>query len=144
MASKIISLEKLTIQPRDVVCIRVGRNSKPGDVARLMRRTAAWQQLLTDDLKAMMIIVPHDFEVQHLRQDQNGKLTQVNDGTVPAAKPLKRRGESARADARSVNFQSGICRKCGCTDLDCSGCVKRTGFPCRWANASHTLCSACV
>jgi hypothetical protein len=34
------------------------------------------------------------------------------------------------------------CRKCGCTDSDCSGCVQRTGQPCYWVAAD--LCSACM
>lgn len=34
------------------------------------------------------------------------------------------------------------CRKCGCTDDDCGGCVIRTGEPCTWVEAD--LCSACV
>ena len=33
------------------------------------------------------------------------------------------------------------CRVCGCTDVDCSGCVERTGEPCSWVEAD--LCSAC-
>jgi len=33
------------------------------------------------------------------------------------------------------------CRKCGCTDHDCSGCIARTGQPCRWVE--QDLCSAC-
>ena len=35
----------------------------------------------------------------------------------------------------------GVCRVCGCTDDDCSGCVERTGEPCAWVKAD--LCSAC-
>lgn len=35
----------------------------------------------------------------------------------------------------------GRCRSCGCTDEDCSGCVERTGEPCRWI--APQLCSAC-
>lgn len=35
------------------------------------------------------------------------------------------------------------CRICGCSELNCSGCVMIMGEPCCWANASHTLCSAC-
>jgi hypothetical protein len=34
------------------------------------------------------------------------------------------------------------CRVCGCTDLDCSGCIERTGRPCSWV--SLNLCSACA
>lgn len=33
------------------------------------------------------------------------------------------------------------CRVCGCTDLDCSGCIERTGKPCYWVD--DDLCSAC-
>lgn len=33
------------------------------------------------------------------------------------------------------------CRKCGCTEANCSGCVERTGRPCHWVEAD--LCSAC-
>ncbi len=33
------------------------------------------------------------------------------------------------------------CRKCGCTDLDCRGCIERTGVPCHWVEKD--LCSAC-
>jgi len=33
------------------------------------------------------------------------------------------------------------CRICGCTDLNCSGCIKRTGKPCCWKEPD--LCSAC-
>jgi hypothetical protein len=34
------------------------------------------------------------------------------------------------------------CRECGCTDMDCSDCVERTGVPCYWIEAD--LCSACA
>jgi len=34
------------------------------------------------------------------------------------------------------------CRKCGCTDLDCRQCIKKTGRPCYWVD--DDLCSACV
>jgi hypothetical protein len=34
------------------------------------------------------------------------------------------------------------CRRCGCTDADCSGCVARTGKPCHWVEVD--LCSACM
>lgn len=37
---------------------------------------------------------------------------------------------------------SACCRICGCTDLDCSGCIERTGSPCYWV--SPGLCSACA
>ena len=34
------------------------------------------------------------------------------------------------------------CRVCGCTDLDCSPCVERTGQPCFWIEPDR--CSACA
>ena len=34
------------------------------------------------------------------------------------------------------------CRLCGCTNDDCSGCISRTGEPCRWVE--EDLCSACL
>lgn len=39
------------------------------------------------------------------------------------------------------------CKKCGCTDADCSGCVERTGRPCVWVEHDverGSLCSACT
>lgn len=33
------------------------------------------------------------------------------------------------------------CRKCGCTQNDCTQCIERTGAPCRWV--ASDLCSAC-
>lgn len=33
------------------------------------------------------------------------------------------------------------CRKCGCTEEDCSQCIERTGEPCHWVDKD--LCSAC-
>lgn len=34
------------------------------------------------------------------------------------------------------------CRNCGCTDMDCSGCIEKTGQPCTWVE--QDLCSACA
>jgi hypothetical protein len=40
------------------------------------------------------------------------------------------------------------CRTCGCTDLDCRGCIERTGEPCWWVpeleDEDGPICSACV
>lgn len=35
-----------------------------------------------------------------------------------------------------------VCRKCGCTNEDCSGCIARTGAACSWV--AWDLCSACA
>src|SRR5579885_3188867 len=34
------------------------------------------------------------------------------------------------------------CRICGCTDDDCSQCIRITGHPCHWVE--EDLCSACA
>lgn len=34
------------------------------------------------------------------------------------------------------------CKKCGCTQFDCSNCVEKTGDACHWV--AEDLCSACV
>ena len=34
------------------------------------------------------------------------------------------------------------CRRCGCTEADCSRCIERTGEACHWIE--DDLCSACV
>lgn len=39
-------------------------------------------------------------------------------------------------------MSEGVCRVCGCTDEDCTGCVVKTGAPCSWVEPD--LCSACV
>lgn len=43
-----------------------------------------------------------------------------------------------QAGERVVN----VCRECGCTELDCSVCIEKTGQPCYWVEPD--LCSACV
>jgi hypothetical protein len=42
----------------------------------------------------------------------------------------------------TTTMTAGVCRVCGCTDDDCSGCVERTGEPCYWVKSD--LCSACA
>ena len=46
-----------------------------------------------------------------------------------------------------VSRDEDFCRVCGCTDDDCSGCIERTGEPCRWLESGAAdgagLCSAC-
>lgn len=39
-------------------------------------------------------------------------------------------------------FQERSCRICGCTDMDCRGCIQRTGQACHWI--APDLCSACA
>ena len=65
------------------------------------------------------------------------------------AKMFRKRGvvpSDIRVDTRPLPEGAkviGKCRVCGCTDEDCLQCIERTGQPCHWANAEHTLCSAC-
>lgn len=46
------------------------------------------------------------------------------------------------SDTNSQEPKVRTCRVCGCTDADCSGCIERTGEPCRWVE--EDLCSACL
>ena len=54
-------------------------------------------------------------------------------------------GELVRFERRHVcgidDEEGQVCRVCGCTDDDCSGCIERTGHPCSWVE--EDLCSAC-
>lgn len=47
---------------------------------------------------------------------------------------------------KAVDFAFGdsdgwTCRQCGCTDADCSQCIKASGSPCHWVEPD--LCSRC-
>ncbi len=42
-----------------------------------------------------------------------------------------------------LKTKPGICISCGCTDSNCKSCIEKTGAPCSWVNADHTVCSAC-
>jgi hypothetical protein len=35
-----------------------------------------------------------------------------------------------------------VCKKCGCTNLDCTVCINKTGKPCYWVDID--LCSVCA
>ena len=41
-----------------------------------------------------------------------------------------------------LNLDPQTCHQCGCTDLDCTGCIEKTGAPCHWV--AENLCSACA
>lgn len=70
------------------------------------------------------------------------------DGTMPYVDPptevrmqdMEKR-EFRRRRRRLVAAGVRFCRKCLCTDDDCSGCIERTGEPCHWVE--EDLCSAC-
>jgi hypothetical protein len=53
---------------------------------------------------------------------------------------MDRPGRGARTSLRRVGVRR--CVGCGCTDMDCSGCVERTGEACFWVDVD--LCSACL
>jgi hypothetical protein len=55
---------------------------------------------------------------------------------------VQRLGNFALMPHRCAGFEPRACRECGCTDVDCSGCIARTGRPCHWVE--RDLCSACV
>ena len=41
-------------------------------------------------------------------------------------------------------MENNTCNICGCTDNDCTECIKKTGKPCFWLNSEKTICSACL
>ena len=45
-------------------------------------------------------------------------------------------------ETEDITVEPGVCRSCGCTDDDCSGCIARMGVPCYWVE--EDLCSACA
>lgn len=49
--------------------------------------------------------------------------------------------ESARLSRNAALEKPRSCRGCGCIELDCEECIRRTGGPCRWVE--QDLCSAC-
>lgn len=51
-------------------------------------------------------------------------------------------GDDAENDDEESDWSEMQCRVCGCTDLDCRGCIERTGKACHWVEAN--LCSACA
>ncbi len=59
---------------------------------------------------------------------------------------MGRKRLATRAERQAATMTAdggeGVCRKCGCTDSDCSGCIERTGSPCYWVEPG--LCSACT
>lgn len=88
--------------------------------------------------------------VAHHALGQGGTITVTGNGkplweiTVrevgPGAEPAAPDGNVASPPSHPIDAQ--VCRMCGCTDDDCSGCIQRTGQPCYWVE--DDLCSACA
>jgi hypothetical protein len=55
---------------------------------------------------------------------------------------MKQTGADRAAREHNDEAHPRSCRVCGCTDVDCSGCIARTGHPCAWAEPD--LCTACA
>lgn len=92
---------------------------------------------------------------------RKGLVVQFEDHSTLLVKDLRGRGAltvdlywpednsrgsmSAASFLRLVKRNGGIevrgCRECGCTDLNCTGCIARTGVACHWV--APDLCSAC-
>jgi ParB/RepB/Spo0J family partition protein len=58
------------------------------------------------------------------------------------AKTLDLDAKKILNDASAPPAKVRTCKKCGCTEADCSRCVEKTGEPCSWV--AKDLCSACV
>jgi hypothetical protein len=75
------------------------------------------------------------------------KTKSADDGFKPGFPPGfdTRRAEQGLGQEAIREFEPDpkrACRVCGCTDLDCRGCIEKTGIPCHWVE--EDLCSACV
>jgi hypothetical protein len=58
------------------------------------------------------------------------------------ARETKGKATHAKLLQSAVNkLPDRVCRKCGCTEEDCTGCIERTGRQCHWV--AWDLCSAC-
>lgn len=84
------------------------------------------------------LMAPHDDEWQSIANvtPLPGRINPLN--SAEARKEFLDRYFEL-ADMRAVAVRT--CRKCGCTDADCSGCIERTGERCYWVEGD--LCSAC-
>lgn len=74
---------------------------------------------------------------------KSAKRVAVTEG-LPAKIVLRRSGRWSYFFPAGWNepYDGPWCRVCGCTPMDCSGCIERTGEPCSWVEPD--LCSACV
>lgn len=81
---------------------------------------------------------------RHAGVPEEGVVTSVNDHYVFVRYGGNVGSQATRADDLEPIASSAprSCRDCGCTDDDCTGCIERTGQPCRWV--SGDLCSACA
>jgi ParB/RepB/Spo0J family partition protein len=94
---------------------------------------------LTVDLSAVGVIefaAYADDNPATLRYDALNALEEALDKTPGAF-----RWEPVPA-GEEADLRSRTCRECGCTDLDCTKCIEKTGEPCTWAG--EDICSACV
>jgi|GEM_PF-1360121 len=89
------------------------------------------------------------FAIDFLPKD-NAPYWAIDFNLAPGLKPLQGLVSGSEiVDLLAVAVRSfrvplgqGVCRVCGCTDLDCSGCIARTGVRCYWIEPH--LCSACA
>lgn len=68
-------------------------------------------------------------------------FTRLLVGMAARGEPLDA-GDDLFLDEAACLGEERACRVCGCTELNCSGCIERTGEPCFWVEAD--LCSACA
>jgi ParB/RepB/Spo0J family partition protein len=70
------------------------------------------------------------------------KVREVMSIPLPVAKPAAAKPAPIAAQiTKPKKTAVRSCRVCGCTEADCSQCIKKTGSPCHWVTSD--LCSAC-
>lgn len=57
--------------------------------------------------------------------------------------PVKGTCEEYDMPMNKIVVKVGKCKVCGCTDHDCSQCIKAEGWPCDWVDETHDLCTRC-
>lgn len=58
-------------------------------------------------------------------------------------RPKRLRSRKSAREA-ALDGPPGVCTRCGCTDNNCSKCIKAQGFACSWADDTHTICTRCA
>ena len=103
-----------------------------------LRHSTAHYTCLSEDLEfALAVAGEHGLTVQEICHADGQETYPLLTGPGPGWQPEDGAGEAHTGMGANVRR----CRVCGCTDVDCSGCVARTGRPCYWVAAD--LCSAC-
>jgi ParB/RepB/Spo0J family partition protein len=83
------------------------------------------------DVDAEYERVKADLEVEELQEEPKPEKEAANAG-------------KAKSKTKKSKAKPGVCRICGCTELNCPQCIEAAGEACQWADGSRTICTRCV